>query len=333
MLKESVSMEITRLAKNYAAQGVKVYPLSMGDTHFTLPFAIQNRLKQSIDMGRTHYLEAMGVKELRQSIANTEFKEAYKAEEIIIVPGVKQGLFYFMQAFKGSKICILEPAWLGYHSICQMCHKEIVRVNIKKQDWIQQIEKRDFDALLLCTPNNPDGKIYTTEELDTIANIVNKKKAVLIIDEIYSIYSYSTDIKNTLAPHYEKSNTVVLTGFSKGYAATGLRIGCVASHHPDFIKQMNIIHQNTATCTNSIAQYAFINYQDAMPEALKFAEYYSTNRELISNLLPALKAFEPDGGFYYFIDLKVFGIEDAEMFCKKILEDKKVAVVPGTAYG
>ncbi len=238
-----------------------------------------------------------------------------------------------MKAFKGKKICILEPAWLGYHAICQMCDKEIVKVNIKKDNWQSTIETLDFDALLLCSPNNPDGKIFSKEELDSISRIVNKKQAVLIIDEIYSIYSFGTDIKNILSPFYKENNTVVLTGFSKGYAATGLRIGCVAVHDTALMKQMNIIHQNTATCANSLAQYAFVNYQEALPEALRFAEYYSVNRELICKLLPELEVFKPDGGFYYFINLEKFGIRDAEQFCKNILEDKKIALVPGSAYG
>jgi len=333
MFKESVSMEITRLAKIYAAQGHKVYTLSIGDTHFTLPKTIQANFKNAIEKGYTHYLDSIGIKELRQSISEIEFKGEYKAEEILIVPGVKQGLYYFMKAFKGKKICILEPAWLGYHSVCAMCEKEIVRVNIKNSDWLSKIETLDFDALLLCCPNNPDGKIFNKNELETIHKIVTKKNAILIIDEIYSMYSFDADIKTILSPFYSQKNVVTVTGFSKGYAATGLRIGCIAVHDAEILKQMNIVHQNTATCANSLAQYAFINYQIAIPEAKEFAEYYRTNRDLICKLLPELEQFKPDGGFYYFINLEVFGIKNAEKFCKNLLEDKKIALVPGSAYG
>lgn len=333
MLKESVSMEITRIAKKYAAEGHKVFALSIGDTHFTLPKTIQEKLKLSIDNGYTHYLESMGIKELRQSISETEFSSEYILEEILIVPGVKQGLYYFMNSFNGKRICILEPAWLGYHAICKMCNKEIIRVNIKKNDWIKKIKTLDFDALLLCTPNNPDGKIFSKQEMEAIYQLVSSKNATLIIDEIYSMLSFDDDIKGILNPYYSKKNVVTLTGFSKGYAATGLRIGCIATHDTSVMKQMNIVHQNTATCANSLAQYAFVNYRDAISEAQEYAEYYRINRDLIIELFPKLKLFKPSGGFYYFINLEEFGIKDAVRFCKDILDEKKIALVPGSAYG
>jgi len=333
MIKESTSMEITRLAKEYAKQGHKVFALSMGDTHFTLPQSIGKKLIASLQHEDTHYVEAMGIRELRTSISEIEFRGDYTADEILVVPGVKQGLYYFMKAFEGKQICILEPAWLGYHSTCQMCDKKIIRVSVKKQDWLKKLETSDFDCLMVCSPNNPDGKIFNEEEMRAMHNIVTAKKAVLILDEIYSLYSFSLDLKTILQPYYKEKNVVTVTGFSKGYAATGLRLGCVATHYPDIIKKMNIIHQNTATCANSLAQYAFVGYDTAKEEVHKFAEYYNKNRDLICKLLPEAAVFKPDGGFYYFINLQIFGIQNAEKFCKALLTDKKIALVPGSAYG
>jgi aspartate/methionine/tyrosine aminotransferase len=332
-MKESASIEITRIAKQLAATGEKVFVLSIGDTHFGLPTIIKTRLKDSLDKNQTHYLEPMGLKELRNSIAQDEFNGSYQAEEIIVVPGVKQGLYYYLDAFAGKKICVLEPAWLGYHAICSMCNKDIARINIKQNNWMEQLAATSFDALILCTPNNPDGKIYTEQEMQTVYSIVCQNNACLIIDEIYAKYSFEHNTKAILQPYYAKENVVVVNGFSKGYAATGLRLGYVAVHDKAVMKSMNLLHQNTATCANSISQFAFVDYKDAHDEVDAFASYYHTNRDLVCEIIPELEAFKPDGGFYFFIDLKVFGIEDAAKFCKDILQQEKIALVPGSAYG
>jgi aspartate/methionine/tyrosine aminotransferase len=169
--------------------------------------------------------------------------------------------------------------------------------------------------------------------MEWIYSIINEKEAMLLIDEIYSLYSYETDIKEILQPYYAKKNVVVFTGFSKGYAATGLRLGCVACHDQALIKRMNIIHQNSATCANTLAQYAFVDYGDVLSEAKYFSEYYLGNRDMVCEIIPEFNQFKPSGGFYYFINLEKFGITDGDVFAKELLEKTKVAVVPGSAYG
>jgi len=333
MVKESVSMEVTRQANEYIRQGHKVYILSIGDTHFNLPASIQKKVSSALQEGKTHYTEAVGVPGLRENISAAEFDHAYGPAEILVVPGVKQGLYYFFRAFKGKRIAILEPAWLGYHAICNLCGKEIIRINTKNPDWPEQLERAEFDCILVCTPNNPDGKIYTQEEMGKIMDIATAQNALVALDQIYALYSYDKDVKSILAPLYGKQNVVTFSGFSKAYAATGLRLGYVAVHDAALLKEMNIVNQNTATCAGSLAQYAFIGYQDAAEEVNEFAAYYRENRDLVSRIFPELEEFRPDGGFYYFINLGKFGIRDSGEFCKRILEEEKVALVPGSAYG
>lgn len=333
MAKESVSMEMTRIAREYIAQGHRVYTLSVGDTHFSLPGTVQVKLNNALKSGHTHYLDSMGLNDLRSLIAEHEFKGAYTAKEILIVPGVKQGLYYFLSAFGGRKIAILEPAWLGYHSICEMNGKEIIRINTKRKNWLRQLAEADFDCLLLCTPNNPDGRIYSETEIAEIRQLALTKNAVLAVDEIYALYSFDSTIKKELQPLYKEHNVITFSGFSKGYAATGLRLGYVATHDTELLKSMNIINQNTATCANSLAQYAFLKYNEALPEVEKYISYYKENRDIVCKLFPEISTFKPDGGFYYFIDLAPFGVKNGEVFCKDLLEQKKVALVPGSAYG
>lgn len=332
-MKESASMEITRIAKSYSLQGYKVFTLSIGDTHFGLPDPIKLRLNKAIEENKTHYLDSMGLPALRKDISRFEFQEAYLQDEILIVPGVKQGLFYFLEAFEGKKIAILEPAWLGYHSICKMTGKEIIPINIKKEGWLEKLASISFDALLVCTPNNPDGTVFSESEIKQLASYCDKNQACLIIDEIYAEYSFDHSVKTMLKPYYSQENVVVMNGFSKAYAATGLRIGYVATHNPVWNKRMNAVHQNTATCANSLAQFAFLNYHESHSIVQKYASYYRENRDLVCEIIPELEEMKPQGGFYFFIDLNRFGISDAEEFSRRILTDIKIALVPGSAYG
>lgn len=332
-MKESASMEITRIAKSYSSQGFKVFTLSIGDTHFGLPEPIKLRLKKALQDNHTHYLDSKGLPDLRKDIAQFEFQGAYSPDEILIVPGVKQGLYYFLNAIEGKKIAILEPAWLGYHAICKIAGKEIIPINIKIQGWLNKLSTISFDALVVCTPNNPDGTVFSETEIKQLASYCDKNQACLIFDEIYAEYSFGQSVKSILKPYYSGKNVVVINGFSKAYAATGLRIGYVATHNPVWSKRMNAIHQNTATCTNSLAQFAFLNYPESHSIVQQYASYYRENRDLVCEIIPELENIKPQGGFYFFIDLNLFGISDAEEFSRKILTEIKIALVPGSAYG
>jgi aspartate/methionine/tyrosine aminotransferase len=333
MEKKSASMEITRLAKQYANEGFKVYPLSIGDTHFSLPKSIKNKLQEGLAEGATHYCASKGILPLRESIAKNEYFGSYSAEELLIVPGLKQGLYYFFQAFTGTTICVLEPAWLGYHAICEMTGKKIVRINTKNDDWLKEFGKTFFDAVLLCSPNNPDGNIFSRQEMNQILEVVNQQDAFLLIDEIYSLFSYEKNTKEILKEFYSHKKVISFSGFSKAYAATGLRLGTVATHDVQLLDNLDGLQQNISTCANSLSQAAFVGYEQAENEVLSFKEYYKTNRDLIAKLYPELDKFKPKGGFYYFINLAEFGIFNADNFCSDILKDIKLALVPGSAYG
>lgn len=332
-VKESVSMEVTRIATELEKNGKKVYKLSIGDTHFDLPNKLKQNIVRSLETANTHYINSMGNEDLRSSISKYEFSDIYKSNEILITPGVKQGLYYFFKLFNKINVCILEPAWLGYHSICQMTGNTYFSIDVKSKKWIEQLDKSQFDVLILCSPNNPDGKIYSNSELKEIYKAVERNKAILVLDEIYNKFSYLNYVSDTSSFLYFKKNVVVFNGFSKAFAATGLRLGYIATHNIDLLKKINIINQNIATCSNSLIQHSFIKYNDSLSDVEYYKQYYKQNRDLIVNLFPELEEFIPQGGFYFFVDLRKFGIENAEEFCKKILLETGVALVPGSAYG
>ena len=332
-VKESVSMEVTRIASELEKQGKKVFKLSIGDTHFDLPKILKYNISESLKGSNTHYISSMGDEKLRNSISSNEFSEIYGTDEILITPGVKQGLYYFFKIFNNKTVCILEPAWLGYHSICQMTNNHYFSVDVKNSLWLDNLSRSKFDILILCSPNNPDGKIYSEFELNSIYKIVEANQAILVLDEIYNKFSYIENLALSSSFLYNKKNVVVFNGFSKAFAATGLRLGYVATHDKVLLKRMNILNQNIATCSNSLIQCGFVNYADSIDEVEYFNSYYKYNRDLVINLFPELEEFIPQGGFYFFVDLRKFGIDDAEVFCKKILLDTGVALVPGSAYG
>jgi aspartate/methionine/tyrosine aminotransferase len=331
LLQPSASMEITRLAKKIEAEGVKVYPLSIGDTHFAPPEAIQKKYAEAIEKGHTHYGESMGLPELRQKIASY-YPSGFHPDQVLITPGVKQGLYYLFLASDFKRVCVLEPAWLGYEATAILTGKEYIPVNIKEADWKKKISAIQFDALLICSPNNPDGKVFTRSELEFLKDLADKNKALLLIDEIYRNYIFDSK-NNELEFLYKLPNVIILNGFSKSHAMTGYRIGYLITSDKSLMASCNKLQQNIATCTSTVAQYSATSFVEGLGEVERYSAYYKTNRDLVSEIIPELEQFKPQGAFYYFVNLNVFKIKDAVRFCKLLLEKEKIALVPGDAYG
>jgi len=325
-------MEITRIANAMKAMGEKVFSLSIGDTHFAPPATVSARLNKATELGQTHYTEANGLAELRQTISDY-YEGVYAREDILVTPGVKQALYYFFVAAAFQKVCVVEPAWLGYEAIAVLAQKEYLPINSKEPDWLDRLERADFDALLLCAPNNPDGKIFSASEVKRIQAVVEVRGALLLIDEIYKVYNYTPEQEHHVKALYGKEYVTVFNGLSKSHAMTGLRVGFMATKDQHILKHCANLHQNIATCTNSSGQFAAIALQTAMPEVAQFVKYYQENCRLVTHVIPKFGKYKPDGGFYYFINLEEWGIRDAGLFCKRLLEKEKVALVPGDAYG
>jgi aspartate/methionine/tyrosine aminotransferase len=311
--------------------GTKVYSLSVGDTHFSPAFSITDKL-ENLPKNYSHYTVGQGIPELREEISLYN-KSVFSAHQIIITPGLKQGLYYALMAMDEKKLCVLEPAWLGYKALAQITGKEYVPVNTNGNDWLGKLSEVDFHILLVCSPNNPNGKILDRKTIDEITTIAAKKNAWIITDEIYDLYDFRAEpYDNPIKALHQYERIVVGNGLSKSHAMTGFRIGYIMAMDKMLIQTMNNIHQNLATCAPAISQYLSIGFS-MLSQMNQFRDYYKINRDLVSKLFPQISSFKPDGGFYYFIDLKEFGLLDADKFCKQLLESRFVAVVPGSAYG
>lgn len=330
-LPKSASMEMSALAKQLKAEGKSIISLSIGDTHFPLINAVSEKIASAIQNNHTHYSNAQGELELRESIAEY-YGFVYSPDEIVITHGVKNGMLGFLMAQPFKKVAVLEPAWLGYEGLCVMTEKEVQGINIYSPDFMRQIEQADFEALILCAPNNPDGTIFSAQQLENIYKICREKNAILMLDEIYKEYTYDGTVSNDLL--YGKEGVVVFNGFSKSHAATGLRIGYFLSKDPAHISGVVKVQQNAITCPSVPTQHGFVKFENVSQEVATFRNYYQGNREVVKEVIPQLGIFEPAGGFYYFIDLQKLGVELTDVeFCKKALNEVGVALVPGSAYG
>jgi len=328
----SASMEITQLARDMKASGKDIISLSIGDPHFPITEAIRMSLNQAICDNKSHYLDSKGIFELRDKIANNYRNNQIKPENVLVVPGVKQGLFYLLSVLDGQMVLVLEPAWLGYKNTVHITGKTFKSINTHEEDWIEKLKRSDFDILIFCSPNNPDGRIFSSIECMEIVEIVRQNNAFLIADEVYSKFSYSKE-------HFSVSRVddlgkiFILNGFSKSHAMTGFRIGYIASVEQQILKLCNLMQQHIATCVHSLSQFAALGFDEAENEISKMRDYYLSNKEIIKKMIPNAEKYEPAGGFYYFMNLKYFGITNGTKFCSSFLKDKGVSLVPGAAYG
>jgi aspartate/methionine/tyrosine aminotransferase len=328
-LKPSASMEVARIAGELKKNGQTVYQLSVGDTHFSPPKTILDKL-QKLPNAFSHYTNSKGIDELLPQIAK-KYK-SYQASDVMLVPGLKQGIYYALAALQKKRLCILEPAWLGYEATAILAEYEITSINLYSDNWKKTLLDTNFDVILLCSPNNPDGKLFSDSELDVVVEAAKKNSAWIITDFIYDKYIYSSGL-TSMTTIFSYNKLIIGNGFSKSHAMTGFRIGYLLCKDKLIFERMLLIQQNLITCVSSISQYLILDFERANSEINQNAEYYRNNKNLILEIFPEWKEFEPDGGFYYFIDLSIYGIQDGSVFCENMLRNTGVALVPGSAYG
>ena len=324
LLKPSKSMAIFNKAKDLKKQGIDIISFGAGDTHFPPPPSILNNLNNP-PLGYSHYTISKGIEELRDEIAK---KYNTNSSFVSLTNGVKQGLFYALQSLEEDTVCFLEPAWLGYQATATMCNKKVVSVNIHKDNWLEQLRNSKFGILILCSPNNPDGKVFTQQEINEVISICNEKNAWIIFDNIYAVYDYSGKYKL-----FDYDKLIIAGGFSKSHAVTGFRIGYLICEDKTTHHKIDLLNQNIATCAPAISQYALLNLSSHNDTIAEYVSYYKENRDLISQIIPEFEPYKPDGAFYYFIDVSKFGFDSGEEFCNKILDKQRLALIPGSAYG
>jgi aminotransferase len=331
-----------------AATMQDVISLGIGEPDFTTPEPILNAGLRSLQLGETHYTSNHGKFKLRQALAD-HLDRLYgvrydPVEEMVITVGVSEALYLTMTALldPGDEVIIPTPCFVAYQPEVIMAGGVPVEIVTRMQDDFQvdpasiraAITPRT-KAIFVAYPNNPTGAVASRAVLLEIAELAEQHDLVLISDEIYDRLVY--DFQHVCVPALSESTrrrTVLLGGFSKDYAMTGWRIGYAAGP-ADIIKGMIRVHQYTVMSAPTTAQDAAV---EALAVGEKYvldmlAEYNRRRRLMVDgfNRL-GLPTFEPHGAFYAFPNVAATGMDD-ETFCQRLLEEERVAIVPGNSFG
>ncbi len=354
----SVTLGIDTRAKALIAAGENVIGLAAGEPDFDTPEYIRDAAKYALDHGMTRYTPASGTVKLREAIAKKLKDEnglLYSPAEIIVTNGAKHALFGALAAIidPGDEVLLPAPCWVSYPEMVQMNDGVSVMVPGREEDGflVSAAQLRDYvtprtKALILNSPNNPNGCVWPKEMLEDIAKLAVEKGFFVISDEIYEKLIYEGEHVSiaSLSPEI-KAQTIVVNGHSKAYAMTGWRVGYAAGPK-DIIAAMGA-HQSHATSNpNSVAQHAAMAALASGEEIIAaMAKEFDVRRKLMDALIQeidGLHALMPKGAFYTMLNVSgAFGralpggkkIETAEDFAEQLLDAVKVAVVPGTAFG
>lgn len=331
-----------------ANQILGVLSLSIGEPDFAAPDKVCEAMKKSIDDRQTSYTANAGIIELRQEIAKL-FHERYgldydPKDEILVTVGASEGLTMALLALTepGDEILIPDPAYVAYPAAVRAAGGVPVFVpTYAKDDFkvtVEALEKLvtpKTKAMVIGYPNNPTGTVMTAEELAPIAEFVKKHDLVVMSDEIYCELIYDDAKFTSFAKLPDmRERTIVLNGFSKAYAMTGMRLGYICAPR-EGLAQILKLHQYMIMCANTQAQYGgVVALRDCKAETEAMRQEYDRRRKVIYKGLVdmGLPVFQPKGAFYIFPDITCTGMTSAQ-FCETLVKEEKVAVVPGSAFG
>ncbi len=322
--------------------------LGVGEPDFDTPWHIREEGIYSLEKGRTFYTSNAGLKELKVEISRY-LKRKYELtydynHEIMVTVGGSEAIDLALRAMinPGDEVLIPQPSYVSYLPCCELADGVPVVINLKEENEFRLTKQELLDAitdktkiLILPFPNNPTGAIMTRRELEEIAEVVIEKDLFVISDEIYAELTYSGERHVSIAEipgMWER--TVLINGFSKAYAMTGWRLGYACA--PKLIlDQMLKIHQFAIMCAPTTSQYAAVEaLREGDDDVKNMCESYNQRRRYVVKRLRdmGLSCFEPYGAFYVFPSIAATGMTSDE-FATKLLEEEKVAVVPGTAFG
>ena len=354
----SVTLAIDAKAKQMMSEGINVISFGVGEPDFNTPDHIKEAAIDALEKGYTRYTAASGIPKLRELICKKlkdDNQLEYKPEEIIVSNGAKQSLHNALQAIcnPGDEIIIPAPYWVSYPELVKISDAVPIIVEcteenefkLTKADLLAAITPKT-KALILNSPSNPTGSLYNKEELEAIAEVAIDKNIIVIADEIYEklVYAGAEHISIASLNDKIKDITIVVNGMSKAYAMTGWRIGYTASNIK-IAKIMGNVQSHATSHPNTIAQYASLaalTSSDASIEGMRLA-FDERRKFMVSriNEIKGLSCIEAKGAFYIMMNIsKIIGTEvkgrlinGSMSFSEVLLEEAKVAAVPGIAFG
>ena len=348
-LTPSLTLAVTNKAKEMKARGEQVFGLAGGEPDKDTPDNIKQAAIKALNEGQTKYTPSVGLPALRQAICDKLKRDnglEYNINQICVTSGAKPAEYEAMRAVlnEGDEVIIPAPYWVSYPSMVRLCGGVPVIVPTTAENgW--KITAEQFEEymtprtkmIIITTPHNPTGAVYTEEELRAIGEVAVGEDIIIMADEIYEYLTYGDTKMVSMASMSKEiyDLTITINGFSKGYAMTGWRLGYSAAPEP-IAKSIKLIQDHTASNTTTFAQYGAI---EALTGDQSFIadlrEEYDFRRQYVYQRLcamPKIKVVEPQGAFYFFIDTTELGIPSLEL-CNQLLDRYKVAAVPGIAFG
>ncbi len=363
-VKPSATLELTALANRLKAQGVDIIGFGAGEPDFDTPQSIKDAAKRAIDTGKTKYTPAGGIVELKNAVIAKFQKEnglEYKLSEVTINCGGKHSFYNLMQVIldPGDEVIVPAPYWVSYPTMVELAEGEPVILDCPESTGFkltpEQLKNGITDrtrAVVINSPSNPTGSAYSRSELEAIAKIVEDRDIILISDDIYESIIYDDFKFYNMANMSEalKKKTIVLNGVSKTYSMTGWRIGYMAGDS-DVIKGVENLQSQSTSNPTSIAQWAAVEAlagdQSVKDEMLTA---FRRRRKIIVdglNSIPGVSCTHPDGAFYAFprvsgifaltrwpeVKAKYGSKGNSSVLCSYLIDEARVAVVPGIEFG
>jgi aspartate aminotransferase len=350
-LSESLTMAITALAKEMKASGKDVISFSAGEPDIGTPQVIKDAAIEALEKGETKYTAVEGTIEARTAIANKLKKDNgldYDISEIIISVGAKHSLFNIFQAMieEGDEVIIPAPFWVTYPEQVKFSGGTPVIIETNDDSEFKITAEQLKNAitpktklLLLNSPSNPTGGVYSKEELEALAEVLKGTDVMVASDEMYEKIVYDGTVFTATASLSEDmlNRTITINGLSKAVSMTGWRFGYIACKNKELVKNMRKLQSQCTSNICSVAQYAGIAALDGRADAdIEYMRSEFEKRKQVVyekfNEIEGLSAINPKGAFYIYINIK--DVEpDSMVFCEKLLEQKGVAVVPGLGFG
>jgi len=348
-LSPSLTLSIDSKAKAMKAEGIDVCGFGAGEPDFDTPEHIKRAAIEALEAGFTKYTPSAGIPELRQAIADklaADNQLSYRASHVIVSNGAKHSCYNAILATcqAGDEVIIPAPYWVSYPDMVRLAGAEpVVLPTTERNSW--KFRASDFEnamtprtkMLILNSPGNPTGSVYTREELQTIVDVATEEDIYILSDEIYEKLVYD-DAKHVSIASLSKEAydlTITVNGFSKSYAMTGWRLGYLAA--PEAVaKAVDSIQSHTTSNSSSFSQYGALAALkgDQQPIADMREEFDMRRNYMFDRVskIPNVTAIKPQGAFYVLVNISQLGLT-SQNFADRLLSKASVAVVPGAAFG
>jgi len=350
ILSESITIAISTLAQELKAQGKNILSFSAGEPDFDTPQVIKDAAIKAINDGFTKYTAVDGIPELKAAIALKLKRDNgldYKPNQIIANNGAKHSLYNLFACTiqAGDEVIIPAPYWVTYPELVMYCGGSVVEIMTDDESGFKITPEQLKAALtpktkmlILTSPSNPTGAVYSREELTALGKVLEGTNVIVASDEMYEKLIYDGEFTSAAAVSEDMyQRTVTINGLSKSVAMTGWRFGYMAAANTEIIQATKKLQSQSTSNINSITQKAAIvglnGEADADIEAMR-VQFKARRDEAVKlfNEIDGLSVLSPAGAFYLFVNIKEVS-NDSMQFCKELLEDQGIAVVPGVGFG